>query len=341
MESINEKLTPKMSSIIKGIAIVFMVMTHAFGYSDFRGDYLNQPIFGHTVDFYFSASMKICVAMFAFITGYAYFFNKKKTYKYSFGKIIDFLKYYWFQLFVIFLPLSIIIGHYSLNIDFLYNLLALKNDIVVFAWYVYFYIFTMLVLPLYSRIKSKIFVFDVIFPIAVCYLSTLLINHILPTHFLLTDLSDCFLYFQIVIVGFACAKYRIFDLIYKVLKIKTPLLGIALIILVPAARNFAPSLFGFTFDIFYAPLIIYGIVILFDRIQTSAFFKIFDFLGIHSMNIWFFHSIFFARYTSSFFKPIAYLFSIFPPFVIIWIIILCLPVSFVANFIFKRRKKEV
>lgn len=58
----------------------------------------------------FGMACKICVAIYAVLSGYGYYFAKEKTIKYGLKKIWGLLQIYWISLFTLFIPAAIIGG---------------------------------------------------------------------------------------------------------------------------------------------------------------------------------------------------------------------------------------
>lgn len=90
--------------IIKGIAIIFMMLLHCYGNEayDVELDFSHAPLARiHGV-------FKICVGIFTFMVGYGYAFSKNKDLKYSLQHIKKLLIPFWTILFgFTFLPLLI------------------------------------------------------------------------------------------------------------------------------------------------------------------------------------------------------------------------------------------
>ena len=108
-------LDVSLSKAIKGFALILMVAHHCFGFPAWyiQGvNYSNVLILGVPLANWITNSTDLCVSLFAFLTGWAYFYNQKKTIRYSLGKIVSFLKYYWFVLFIIFIPAAVTLGKY-------------------------------------------------------------------------------------------------------------------------------------------------------------------------------------------------------------------------------------
>ena len=176
-----EKMDVNMSVLIKGIAIIFMVIHHLFAFPAWyiKGiDYSSVKILGKTLTECTLYSFKICVNMFAFISGYAYFYNKTPNIKYGVKKIFKLLKRYWFILFLVFIPLSLLRNASQITGKvILLNLFALDKRIITFSWYVYFFIFIMLTLPYVTKLFNGKKIYEFVFPI-VCFTSlTLIVNY--------------------------------------------------------------------------------------------------------------------------------------------------------------------
>lgn len=88
-------MTKKTTQLIKGVAILIMIMHHFIVIPFSQLPYL-VTLFGY--------SCKICVAIYAVLSGYGYFFARKKTVKYGLNKIWGLLQIYWISLFTLFIP---------------------------------------------------------------------------------------------------------------------------------------------------------------------------------------------------------------------------------------------
>ena len=91
----------KTTQMIKGVAILIMIMHH----------FIVIPFteFGYIIT-KFGYACKICVGIYAMLSGYGYFFAKEKTIKYGLKKIWGLLKIYWISLFTLFIPMALIGG---------------------------------------------------------------------------------------------------------------------------------------------------------------------------------------------------------------------------------------
>lgn len=74
------------SMILKGIGIIAMVIYHFFAFPDFYVKEIFYPDLLPYVKFIGSLKGIIIIAIFPFITGWAYYYYKDKSYKYSLKK---------------------------------------------------------------------------------------------------------------------------------------------------------------------------------------------------------------------------------------------------------------
>ena len=338
------KLDIKMSTMLKGIAIILMVAHHSFG---FPNDWIssikyNSHILGMPINELIRWSTKICVAIFAFITGYAYFFSKTPTIKYGLKKIWGLLKRYWFILFVIFLPLSLYIGSKVITGKIiLYNILALNKRLIPFAWYVYFYVFAMLTMPFIKKCFNGKWVNDFVIPSLIfATLANLLGMAKFSNEFkwIKSDLNNIFLYMPCIIYGFLFAKYNLFEKLDKYLKPKYIWQAVVIIILIFGISLNWHTVMGFNMYTLYVPIFIYSCMIILNNLKYSIIPKLLEFLGKNSLNIWFLHALFLSGYTRDWLQPIGFL-PKNPILVVCWEIILCLPISMLINLIFKYEDK--
>lgn len=87
--------------MIKGIAILIMLAHHFIVFP-----FNNLP----DLVTLFGQACKICVAIYAVLSGYGYFFTKEKTIRYGLKKIWSLLQIYWLSLFTLFIPAAMMGG---------------------------------------------------------------------------------------------------------------------------------------------------------------------------------------------------------------------------------------
>lgn len=152
------------AKMVAGIAIVMMLCHHFFGFPEqlVNGNHFTYMIstpFVNTAQF-FASFGKLCVAIFAFCSGYALWIGSKSyTDVRSIARRgLKFLVSYWIIL-AIFLIIGLIVGDELPDGETLaYNLFGLKTSTwssyvnITFAWYVAFYISWLIVAPVTVRI---------------------------------------------------------------------------------------------------------------------------------------------------------------------------------------------
>lgn len=123
------------TAIIKGFAIVFMIILHVFGGADWYD--VDLPMNQNERLMAFMKTFKICVGIFVFMVGYGYAFSKSKDFVYSVRHIKNLLRSFWIILFVFVCPAAVnTIGGREL----IYNMLGVSSTLCWVSWFVYFYI---------------------------------------------------------------------------------------------------------------------------------------------------------------------------------------------------------
>ena len=138
--------------------MLFRSVHHFFTFPVFYIEGINYDYLEPFADF-FRRPTKICVSIFAFLTGWSYFYNKNKTIKYSFIKITLLLINFWI-ICIPFLITAILLGVYKANsVNITLVLLGLNHEVMIFSWYVYFYVISMIMLPfIYKLLDKNIFI---------------------------------------------------------------------------------------------------------------------------------------------------------------------------------------
>lgn len=322
-------LTREETNVIKGIALIFMFAHHFFTFPDWWMDGINYPILRVWSDT-FCESLKMCVPLFAFLTGYLYPVQKDKSMKRSLNKIVYFLRQYW----LIYMPLfliAIVTGSAELNIkDFLLGMIGLDTKIMIFCWYVYYFIILMLVLPVIHRMYKKN---PPIFGIFIITLITVLI--VIINWFKIGNVFDNVIYslwmwLPVSIVGYLCSVCNTFEAISKIFQNKHEGIKILLCLLIGIwafmGRRIHPfiSLSGhqiISMDIFYTPCFILCLVGIYRTIKIDMLWTVVSRIGKQSMYMWFIHCVFFDCFKKVL-QPILYVFDN-PVFVLIWGLLIC------------------
>jgi len=127
----------EMSLKIKGMAIIFMFVHHVL---TFEKNWPEGYSASKTLVWFanhFQSPTRICVSVFAFLTGYYYFFEKK-TIQNSLKRIQKLIISYWFVFCIFLLIYCLSMTPLPSIPELLMELLGLKSKIAVFNWYVVF-----------------------------------------------------------------------------------------------------------------------------------------------------------------------------------------------------------
>lgn len=308
---------------IKGIAILVMILHHLFPLAwTSVADTWYFPCLEMIFD-----SFKICVAMYAFLCGYGYHFSKDKSINYGIKRCLILLKHYWIQLFLIFIPVACCSGFVLTPNLLLRNMFGLTPNLNFFAWYVYFHIFAMLVLPLYTKLFKRSFAIDVVLAIVCCYLPEVLI-HETPWYgenVVISSLFNCFLYLPCVLVGYLCAKHKVFEVLDKHMPKSKLMYGLLLLVVI-FCRIHCVNVLGFALDTVYAPVFIYCWHRILRGQSDTVMGKMLALLGRYSTQVWFFHAVFFSTYIRDYCQWLLLLPNN-PVMIILWCVVLCLAVA--------------
>lgn len=324
-------------NLIKSIAIALMVIHHLYGFPDWH-------ISEETIQLQlisFALISNICVGLFAFITGWTYAIHKDKSFKYSMKKILGFVSQYWIMLFFL-TVLAVVFCGYSIDFNYVISeLFCIDRNVVIFAWYVIFYVEIMLILPIVAKLtekKSAILSLLMIIIIYICFVPFYVLDffEFIPT-MLIKSICN---WLPVVLCGYWLSRFDVMKVIYncfcKVIKnnylIKI-ILGCVLIILSFALyKNFLYTKFISNCFI-YAPMFVFG-VYLFKIHNYKTISTVTRIISKHSVNIWFFHSIFFSKITRDVFQPILFIVNS-PIITVIWCFVMGIFVSMLLNLIYK------
>ncbi len=201
-----------------------------------------------------------------------------------------------------------------------------------FAWYVFFYVFCMLVMPLLY--KYKVFRFKPIVNLGIMltvpYVLGVLL-HMMPsyeTNTIIHDLFSCFLYFPCFLMGYWMAENQVVEKSKQIKWLRNPSGCVIAIAVVFLLRVLVSSVAGFLLDVFYAPILICAIANLYEVVESKSISAILNILGKYSTGMWFFHAVFFSTYICEWFQPILKLVS-WPPLMYVWLVVLSLAGAFV------------
>ncbi|MBR5685532.1 MAG: acyltransferase [Muribaculaceae bacterium] len=333
----------EMTSIVKGFAIFFMMLLHCYhseGNYDVQLNFANSLTPVHTV-------FKICVGMFVFMVGYGYSFSKTKDFRYSVQHIKKLLIPFWTILFVLTLPVCFKEVMSDSIVRVLLNLVGIDSHYNWYSWFVYFFIYAMAVMPFFSRfINRKPVRNTAIIVIASTILAVLF--HEIPrfaSMFFGAHLPpivenkpilaffNCLLMTPGMVLGYLFAHKSYYE---RISITGWPRLWIAIacisvMILTLVVRHWFGSIYNFfQMDLFYAPLMIGTIVVLFNTIKCEPLRKALVKLGEVSVYMWFFHALFYTEAVRWFYQPAITIFKDIN-LVVIWTIL----ITFLSSWMMK------
>lgn len=330
---------------IKTNAIVLMLIHHLWQMPAYILDENKKYaviVAGHNIGELFGGFGKICVAIFAFTTGYLIYLNQRKyeSYKYTIKKLFAFLLNYWVVC-IFFILVGLIFDEPLPNFKtFILNLFGFQLDFskvfcVGFAWYVHFYIFLLIGVPAFIkafRNNSYIALALYLFVIVILFSFGNILNNPVCSPAIITYID----YSLAAVAGWLTCHYRLYN---KLNKITERLCSVGRII-------GALFLIGFLFvikiesmsilrnhvDFFFAATYIYLIIMIGQTIHSliksdkvkNVLYKCVSVIGSNSTNIWYLHALFFTP------KNTLQWIAFFPHYgvlIIVWTIIVLMPLS--------------
>lgn len=319
----------KTTNAIKGTALVLMFIHHFFTFPDWLIDGIDYWWLGSFAE-YFNAPTKLCVAIFAFLTGYFYYSSNKKTFRNSLKKATDLWLVYLLVFFVMLIPALYFNVYERSVVKFVAEAVTLYTPTMSFCWYVPFYMIVVLLLPFLSKISEKNSVLAVLLvvtvPFALCYVHLIIRNGPLAIFYnIIEDLS----WLPCVLSGYLFAQYNLFDKMYDFCR-SHKTFGYIIIQLLCMLLPFFSRYYTTKFDIFYAPMFIFGLVNLVNLVRRKWLLSPLYTIGKYSLPMWLLHGAFFntcKEYT----QWILY-YPKNPILVLLWGLALCLFVSVIIMF---------
>lgn len=338
------KENKEVTVFIKGITIILMFCNHLFPIPEWifeSNQVISIAIGSKTIASYVGGFGKICVAVFAFLTGISFYYvfqrrlyreSNNERIKYSLKKIFDILLVYWGILFGFYIPLASVFGvnDYTLN-ELINNIFLFKTSIIKVAWYVRFYVELMLTLPvIYLLLKEKSK-----YKNCIIYCAIILLH----LGFYLTNykyLEEYFNYLMVVIIGYFFEKYNINSIIAGFFR-KNIIFNVIILLGLVLGRGVLKSVYILNTDIIFAPVLVGIINDLYYRLKASLR-NIVIVLGKYSLELWFLHAIFFIG--SEHLQKIGYWPKI-DFLILLWTVCLLLPIAKIYNTLFSGTKKLI
>lgn len=167
MSKVNSVPFKKDDTLIgKGVAIILMVCNHLFPIQEWiypENQYISFMINGKSIAAYFGAGSKVCVAIFAFLSGVGLFFiYSKSTIKNGYVQTLKRLKPFYFTYWVIltgvYIPLMSLCGLFKFDlVEIIANYIGYQTTYCKIAWYVRFYLELIITFPVYIYIYIWLF----------------------------------------------------------------------------------------------------------------------------------------------------------------------------------------
>lgn len=311
-------LNKKTTILIHAIAILLMIYHHVFSFGNGLAieeskslfDYLNFIHLGSASTFQesFAWFSRICVAMFAFTSGYGIYLNLKDKslkdmYKYIFKKILSFYKKY-FLVFIIFVNLMFIKNIFSLEdttiLIYILNLLGLSSRYINIWWYVAQYYLMLVLSPLIYICLNKIKIKELLMILGsfILILIGAFIIHKLPEFIYLVKYfiqTQVFIYLFIFFEGMFLCKYNLVNIIGNKLNY---LLSILILIIVFILRAILiRAITDSVFDVMLISPLIISLVVLLKNVGDNNILLL---IGRNSTYMWFVHGFFYAVLFSDF-----------------------------------------
>ena len=357
------------ANLIKGIAIILMLVHHLFGFPEWIDDgnmYTGITVHGIVLEQAFAEFCKICVGLYAFTTGYAIFVNHKQYAKWSgrLHKMLKFLLQYWVVM-VLFLIAGVLLKEplptfqifilqcFGIHTATGFAWSSYAGIHPGFAWYVTFYLLFLLLSPLLCKLSKVNFWLDfIIYAVFFYGIHYIFVEReLLPLRSGVIEIISSFAIWGFIgMTGYLFAKYQMFSktdlLIRRFMKSGGVPVGISIAVVVSVfiCRHYAGTYLGrsASLDVLWTPVMIYALITIINYIHSRVFEKGLFVIAKYSMNIWFLQGIFFTPNRTL--QWLAY-WPKYPVLIFIWTLILMLfcaiPVSRLQSFLMKKGKQAV
>lgn len=276
MESIQITFGKDKTAIIKGFAIVFMILLHVFGGA---GWYEGDIPMNHNEELIrFMHSFQICVGIFVFMIGYGYAFSKNKDFAYSAKHVKQLLAVFWTILFIFAVPASLETLHSAkLGVQVLYlNMFGIDETLLWVSWFVFLYIYAMMVMPFLGRLMDlRPFVWFVVLS-GLSMAGQFLIWYFVDNFNFRAgwhSLYVCFSWTPTILLGYLFARKELFQKIRIPNYWLVPVVATVIVAVTLWLKMVMPGIKILNFDIIYAPIIILCILVVFSQFKMKYLSK--------------------------------------------------------------------
>lgn len=318
LDCLQSGLTKEHSKMLQGLAILMMLYHHLFTTPEAIGiEYRSLLNFGGmNVELRVAWLFKLCVGIYAFVSGYGlcrtlsmkYIASEEKSvwgalvsdYKTVINKLFSFYKVYWLT-FIIFIPIGFMFFDKPFSIsEFLLNLLGISSSYNGAWWYVLQYLKMLLVLPvidvifhIYDEKNERLIqtIYVVLIAVAVCVV--FLINK--PLIFAILEFFQA-PYLYCFLMGYIIAKFRLYELVFRFIPgIFCYILGVMGFLAVILARvKIAKDASSVGLDYLFVPVFVFGFICISTLSPKCS--KFFAYFGTHSTIMWLSHVFFYDHY---------------------------------------------
>ena len=298
---------------------------------------------GRSIDSYIGYALVICVSIFSFINGYGLITsldtknNWASKILYLAKKALLFLLEYWFIAFSLFFPFYLTSGG-SVTFELIIRTLFGYGGLVGFAWYVWFYLLALILMPLLSLAFNRRFHWVLgLFVAYVPILITVVVLTVVDKNDAWDSIRGYLCYGASVLGGIAFARYSIFQksraLIARVHLNHWWIFAILSLLLLAVYSILRRAIIA---PFAVIPVLFLWISLFEDHKPNKVVMFCFSWLGRLSMPIWFIHYVFFASYVTSQIDLFSFVSTPrIGVFISLFALCMCVPVALVYFYIFK------
>ncbi len=354
------------TNMIKGVALVLLLCNHLFVVNDWviaPNEVVDIYVKGKPMMGYVGAFGKICVALWAFLSGYGAFFSYPNTLgcgpnslglgaRKSIVRLWNLLLQYWIIIAVVFVPVILLLRPtfmgkaYGMGVaDILQNMFSVDAEWNKAAWYMRFYILFILSMPLLIWVKLKVrnrTAWYVGMAVAMLFVPKALhgMAGAVGSLSLTQVVGEYCSYMLIVLTGYAFAEFDVFGRTQKIVygggRLWTLLVAGLVMVVCMGLRSYTKSIplgvTGVMTDVVITPFVIYALYAMFVH-ATDGIRRVFVYLGKASMVVWLVHWIFnigdYGLQHLAYWPRVSYL-------ILLWTLAMCLVFQKVFSWLIKK-----
>lgn len=338
------ELTKKDTQMIKGLAIIFMLLLHLFCKVDNLPYNCIKLSNGTPLVYYFGLMGDCCVAIYCFCSGYAHYLICEKTksakdyYRGRFKGLLLFLINYWVVL-ILFSIIGLIIKSEQMPgsfLTFLKSFFLLDKSYNGAWWFVLTYVILVLISRLCFKISKNINTFFVLVAVILVYLvayyqriKVVVVTDYATLNWVITQLALLGTSLLPYYFGMLFFKHSIFTKIRFYIdknmnNIVVTMLAAVIFVVMCIGHIIVKSLI-------VAPFIGVVIIVLFSVVKKSKMVDgFFAFMGKHSTNMWLTHLFF----INVIFEDLVFV-ARYPIFIFLFMLILTIGSSYIINLVYK------